>query len=66
MALEKFIVGKHDDGKHEGKASELRRIASAEEELRDFLEGVEPVEDEQVIKPLDKLIVSCYKLEWRR
>lgn len=37
MALEKFIVGKHDDCKHEGRASERRRIQAAEWELKDYL-----------------------------
>ena len=43
MALEKFIHGKRDSCHHEGKASELRRIAQAEYDLQDFLQGEEVI-----------------------
>lgn len=36
MAKEKIIHGKVDNGKHEGKASEVRRIEAAEFELKDY------------------------------
>ena len=36
MAIEKFINGKHDDGHHEGKASEIRRILEAEDMIREL------------------------------
>lgn len=39
MATERFILGKHDSAHHEGKRSEVKRIAEAEEQVRDFLRG---------------------------
>jgi hypothetical protein len=40
MSIEKFIHGKHDKGRHEGKASELRRLAETNQSLKDWKEGV--------------------------
>ena len=34
MAIEHFIHGKHDKGHHEGKRSEVRRLATTDDELR--------------------------------
>lgn len=42
MALEKFIAGKHDDARHEGKRAELRRMASADQSLKDYQTGAYP------------------------
>lgn len=39
MAVEKFIHGKHDDAHHEGKRSEVRRLAEADHHLLDYLQG---------------------------
>lgn len=33
MAKEKFIKGKHDDGDHVGKRSNIRRLCEAEEQM---------------------------------
>jgi hypothetical protein len=39
MSVEKFIRGKVDDKKHEGKASEVRRLAEANQQLKDHRLG---------------------------
>lgn len=41
MALEKFIKGKKDSGKHEGKASTVRREQEARQKLKDYYSGVD-------------------------
>lgn len=37
MAKEKFIIGKHDDASHDGKASNVRREQQADYELKQAL-----------------------------
>ena len=46
MAVEKVIRGKHDDAKHDGLVSNIRRELNAEDEL---LEGIEESLEEGVI-----------------
>lgn len=36
MSKEKFISGKKDDCKHEGKRGEIKRIQEAENQLKDY------------------------------
>ena len=51
MATEKYIHGKHDKGRHEGKRSELLRIAEANEEVVLYKRGdekAEPIARERV------------------
>jgi hypothetical protein len=62
MSVEKYIHGKVDEGKHEGKASEVRRLAETDEEILDFWRTVWPeifehpdLEDDD--PPIDKDIV---------
>lgn len=37
MSKEKFIRGKHDNGKHDGLYANTKRLIQAEQELQDFL-----------------------------
>lgn len=39
MATEKWIRRKYDDADHEGKRSEFRRLAKAEDQVINYLEG---------------------------
>ncbi len=39
MAIEKYIIGKHDDAAHVGRYANVRRLAEAEQRMIDYLEG---------------------------
>ena len=39
MAVEKWIIGKHDDAAHVGRYANVRRLAEAEQQMVDYLEG---------------------------
>ena len=51
MSVEKFIHGKVDNGKHEGKRSELLRIQEADACLQDFLKDAS-LEERQIRPPV--------------
>lgn len=39
MAVEKFITGKHDSGRHDGRYANVKREQAADFELQDFLQS---------------------------
>ena len=43
MGAEKFITGKVDDSRHEGRAAERRRLQETDQQLHDFYEGVDVI-----------------------
>lgn len=42
MSQEKFIEGKHDDGKHDGRYASVRHLAETDEEIIEFWMSVWP------------------------
>lgn len=51
MAKEKFITGKVDDAHHAGRASEVRRIQEAENQVQEYMQTPFPTSGE--IYPLE-------------